>query len=75
MLGSSNSIACANIMLNSAVAESLKIYADKLEKTQDFETALHEERRPQAVGRLGQHYGSHHIAIFEIHLFESDQTR
>ncbi|MBR6755456.1 MAG: glutamine synthetase type III, partial [Peptococcaceae bacterium] len=30
------------IMLNSAVAESLKIYADKLEKTQDFETALHE---------------------------------
>ena len=42
MLGSSNSIACANIMLNSAVAESLKIYADKLEKTQDFETALHE---------------------------------
>lgn len=32
MLGSSNSIACANMMLNSAVAESLKIYADRLEK-------------------------------------------
>lgn len=32
MLGSSNSIACANIMLNSAVAESLRIYADRLEK-------------------------------------------
>ena len=31
MLGSSNSIACANIMLNAAVAESLKIYADRLE--------------------------------------------
>ena len=31
MLGSSNSISCANIMLNSAVAESLKIYADRLE--------------------------------------------
>ncbi len=42
MLGSSNSIACANIMLNSAVAESLKIYADKLEQAEDFETALHE---------------------------------
>lgn len=42
MLGSSNSIACANIMLNSAVAESLKIYADRLEGAKDFETALHE---------------------------------
>ena len=42
MLGSSNSIACANIMLNTAVAESLKIYADRLEKAEDFETALHE---------------------------------
>ncbi|MBE5863554.1 MAG: glutamine synthetase type III [Lachnospiraceae bacterium] len=42
MLGSSNSIACANIMLNSAVAESLKIYADRLEKAKDFQGALHE---------------------------------
>ena len=42
MLGSSNSIACANIMLNSAVAESLKIYADWLEQAEDFETALHQ---------------------------------
>ena len=42
MLGSSNSIACANIMLNSAVAESLKIYADRLEKAENFEEALHE---------------------------------
>ena len=42
MLGSSNSIACANIMLNSAVAESLKVYADRLEQAEDFETALHE---------------------------------
>ncbi len=41
MLGSSNSIACANIMLNAAVAESLKIYADRLEKAEDFETDLH----------------------------------
>jgi glutamine synthetase len=42
MLGSSNSIACANIMLNSAVAESLRIYADRLEDVEDFETKLHE---------------------------------
>ena len=42
MLGSANSIACTNIMLNAAVAESLKIYADRLEKAEDFETALHD---------------------------------
>ena len=42
MLGSSNSIACANIMLNAAVAESLKIYADRLENVDYFETALHD---------------------------------
>lgn len=42
MLGSSNSIACANIMLNSAVAESLKIYADRLENAENFEDTLHE---------------------------------
>ena len=42
MLGSSSSIACANIMLNAAVAESLKLYADELEKAEDFNTALHE---------------------------------
>ena len=42
MLGSSNSISCANIMLNTAVADSLKIYADRHEGAEDFETALHE---------------------------------
>ena len=42
MLGSSNSISCANIMLNAAVAEALKIYADRLEGAENFETALHE---------------------------------
>ena len=40
-LGSSNSIACCNIMLNAAVAESLKQYADRLEGAENFETALH----------------------------------
>ena len=42
MVGSSNSIACANIMLNAAVAESLKIYADRLEGAEDFPRSLHE---------------------------------
>ena len=42
MLGSSNSIACANMMLNAAVAESLRIYADRLEKAEDFKTTLNE---------------------------------
>ena len=42
MVGSADSIACANIMLNAAVAESLKIYADRLEGAEDFETALHD---------------------------------
>ena len=42
MLGSSNSIACANIMLNTAVAESLRIFADRLEGAEDFEGELHE---------------------------------
>ncbi|MDY3846591.1 MAG: glutamine synthetase III [Eubacteriales bacterium] len=41
MLGSANSIACSNIMLNAAVAESLKKYADILEKSKDFESDLH----------------------------------
>jgi len=42
MVGSSDSIACANIMINTAVAESLKIYADRLEGAEDFESSLHE---------------------------------
>ena len=40
-LGSSNSIACCNIMLNAAVAESLRQYADELENSQNFEDDLH----------------------------------
>lgn len=41
MLGSSNSISCANMHLNAAVAESLRQYADILEKADDFNEALH----------------------------------
>ena len=42
MLGSSNSIACTNIMLNTAVAESLRLFADELEGASDFNAALHD---------------------------------
>ena len=41
MLGSSNSIACANMMLNAAVAESLRQYADRLEQAQDRVAEIH----------------------------------
>ena len=42
MVGSSDSIACANIMLNAAMAETLKEFADRLEGVTDFESALHD---------------------------------
>ena len=42
MVGSSDSIACANIMLNASMAETLKEFADKLEGASDFESALHD---------------------------------
>ncbi len=42
MVGSSNSIACANIMLNAAVAAVLGDMADKLEAAEDFDSALHD---------------------------------
>ena len=41
MLGSASSVASANIVLNTAVAESLKSYADRLEGVDNFEEALH----------------------------------
>ncbi len=41
-LGSSASISGPNIVLNTTVAESLKQFADELEKADDFDNALHE---------------------------------
>ncbi len=41
MVGSSQSIATVNAVLNTAVAESLRQYADALEGTEDFHAALH----------------------------------
>ena len=40
-VGSSESISCANIMLNTAVAEELKKFADILEKSDNFDNDLH----------------------------------
>ena len=42
MLGSSASISGANVVLNTAVAESLRQYADVLEQAENFEAALHD---------------------------------
>ncbi len=40
MLGSNINIACPNIMLNTAVAEELRLFADELEKAAGFDTAV-----------------------------------
>ncbi len=42
MLGSSDSASEPNVILNTAVAESLRLFADELESASDFETALHD---------------------------------
>ncbi len=42
MVGSSQNIAMANIVLNTAVAEALSDFADKLEETVDFDRTLSE---------------------------------
>jgi len=42
MLGSSDSIACTNIMMNTIVADELENFANKLEKADDFIKAVHE---------------------------------
>jgi glutamine synthetase len=41
-LGSSDSIADANVVLNTIVAESLRVFADELEQADDFSAALHD---------------------------------
>ena len=41
MLGSNESIACANVFLNTVVAEELSQFADLLEKSKDFKADLH----------------------------------
>ncbi len=41
-LGSAASISDANVVLNTIVAESLRLFADELEKADDFRQALHD---------------------------------
>ena len=42
MVGSSESISDCNTVINTSVAESLCVFADELEKAENFETALHD---------------------------------
>lgn len=42
MVGASDSIADCNVVLNTIVAEELSIFADKLEKSKNIETTLHD---------------------------------
>ena len=42
MVGSNDSIACPNMMLNAAVADALMQFADELEKAESFNDCLHE---------------------------------
>ena len=42
MVGSGDSIACANIMINTAVAEVLRQFADELEQAKDLDGQLHD---------------------------------
>lgn len=41
MLGSASSVSAPNVMLNTAVAETLRLFAEELEQASDFQTALH----------------------------------
>lgn len=42
MVGSSDSVADCNVVLNTSVAESLRVFADKLEKASDIPEAVHD---------------------------------
>ena len=49
MVGSSDSIACANVMINASVAEALRQFADSLEGAEDFDDALHALIKEQII--------------------------
>ncbi len=56
MLGSAQNIALPNIILNTAVAESLSLYADRLEGATDFHATL--------SALLREEFGAHRRIIF-----------
>ena len=49
MVGSGDSIACANIMINTSVAEALRQFADRLEKAERFDDDLHALIKEQII--------------------------
>ena len=49
MVGSGDSIACANIMINASVAESLRQFADDLEGAENFDDRLHTLIKEQII--------------------------
>ena len=49
MVGSSTTIACPNFIINTIVAEELRLFADELEKAKDFNTALNKLIRETIV--------------------------
>ncbi len=67
MVGSSNSIACANAMLNSAVSSVLLDFADRLEQAEDFEQELH--------ALLGETFREHRRIVFNGNGYDEDWIR
>ena len=49
MVGSNDSIACANVMINASVAESLRQFADALEGAENFDEKLHALIKEQII--------------------------
>ncbi|MBR2832604.1 MAG: glutamine synthetase III [Oscillospiraceae bacterium] len=49
MVGSGDSIACANVMINASVAEALRQFADELEAAPDFDERLHALIKEQII--------------------------
>ena len=67
MLGSSQNIALPNIVLNTAVAESFKQFADKLEAAEDFDAAVSE--------LLRETFAAHRRIIFDGNGYSEDWYR
>ena len=69
MVGSSDSLACTNIMLNTSVAESLRVFADELEQVrpEDFNSAL-----DSIIRRT---YSSHKRIIFNGNGYNDEWTK
>lgn len=67
MVGSANSIACANIMLNTIVADELQSFADQLEDAPDFLGAVH--------NLVKKTIKEHHAIIFDGDGYSDDWVK